>query len=78
MLEAGLPSFVFGHFVGHPGAIIWIFMFGFIQRYLVYKTFTPHGLTYFIAGGLTTLLLRIISQTWFNSFLGFFTDLAHR
>ena len=77
MLEAGLVSIVCRHFVEHPGMIIWLCMLGFIQRYLLYKTFIPHGLTIFIAGGLATLLLRIVSQTWFNSFLGYFTDLAH-
>ena len=78
MLEAGLVTSVFCHFVDHPGMIIWLFMFGLFQRYLFYRTYIPYGLTIFIGGGLATLLLRIVSEAWFNSFLGFFTDLAHR
>lgn len=78
MIEAGLPTFLVTHFVDHPGIIIWLFLFGLTQRFLYYRSHIKYSFTIFIAAGGSTLLLRIISQAWFENFLRFFTDLIHR
>jgi len=78
MLEAGIVSFVFAWFVDHPGLVVWILLFAFVQRLLFYKTYTPYGLTFFLAGAIATLVLGVLSSSLFNSFTGAFTDLARR
>jgi hypothetical protein len=72
MMEAG----IFTRFVEHPGVIIWVIIFVLVQRFLFYRTNTPYSLTFFVAAGVATLFLRIISQALFVNFLGFFTDIT--
>ncbi len=75
MIEAGLIANLFQHFIDHPGMIIWFLLYGFIQRLLCYKTYMAHSLTIFLAVGLATLILWLISPSMYESFLAYFTDL---
>ena len=78
MLEAGLPTFILNHFIEHPGMIVLLLLFGFIQRYLFYKTSVPYGLTFFIAGIASLMILGLFSPSLLSNAAGYFTDLARR
>lgn len=73
MMEAG----IFTRLLDHPGFIIWVVIFVLFQRFLYYRTNIPDTLTFFIAAGFAALFLRIISQEWFDSFVGFFPGMTH-